>query len=161
MSKLVATDPVLIDTRSHSVNLGYRNSTEREEFFPNFTAVWRGKAYHVDMEATRYAFADGDLSEWRIFARHIREGYTDLARRALGDACAPLVVEWLKSDAYRASRAAAFARQIANTLRDERYSTNRTRELLDAHFSELTDADSARLHQAADVLDEFLALVQA
>src|SRR5665213_3171840 len=159
MSKLVATDPVLIDTRSHSVTLAYRRTLEREEFFPNFTAVWRGTVYHVDMEASRYAFADGDLSEWRIFARHIREGYTDLARRALGEACQPLVVAWLASDAYKASRQQAFARQIANTLRDERYSTHRTREQLDAHFTELTDEESARLHNAADILDEFLVLV--
>jgi hypothetical protein len=161
MTKLAASDPVLIDTRSHSVSLGYRRSLEKEEFFPNFTAVWRGKAYHVDMEASRYAFSDGTLSEWRIFARHIREGYTELARMALGDACKPLVLAWLDSDTYKVSRAQAFARQIASTLREERYSTHRTHELLDAHFSELTDEDSARLHKAADILDQFLVLVQA
>jgi hypothetical protein len=158
---MIATDPVLIDARSHSVSLGYRKSLEKEEFFPNFTAVWRGKPYHVDMEASRYAYADGDISDWRIFARHVREGYTELARKALGDACQPLVVDWLKSDAYKASRAQAFARQIASTLREERYSTHRTRQLLDSHFSELTDEDSARLHKAADILDEFRVLVQA
>jgi hypothetical protein len=157
----LATDPVLIDTRSHSVRLGNRDSLEREEFFPAFTAVWRGEVHHVDMEATRYSFADGELSEWRIFPRTIREGTTDLARKALGEICRPLVVEWLASDAYKASRAQAFARQIANTLREERYSTNRTRELLTIWRSELSMGDLGRLAQAASVLDQFLALVQA
>jgi hypothetical protein len=35
---MIATDPVLIDTRSHSVSLGYRRTLEKEEFFPNCTA---------------------------------------------------------------------------------------------------------------------------
>ncbi len=158
---MTATDPVLIDTRSHSVRLGYHRTLEREEFFPTFTAVWRGAVQHVDMEATRYSFNDGELSEWRIFPRAIREGTTDLARKALGDACQPLVLAWLASDAYKASRAQAFARQIAQNLREERYSTTRSRELLDAWGAELGAEDKARLSQAADVLDRFLTLVQA
>jgi hypothetical protein len=156
---MTATDPVLIDTRSHSVRLGGDRRLEREEFFPAFTAVWRGAVHHVDMEATRYSFSDGELSDWRIFPRTIREGTTDLARKALGDACRPLVVEWLKSDAYKASRAQAFARFISNQLREERYSTHRTRELLTAWRSELRASDLGRLAQAASVLDQFLALV--
>jgi hypothetical protein len=157
----LASDPVLIDARSHSVRLGNRVALEREEFFPAFTAVWRGTAYHVDMEASRYSFSDGTLSDWRIFPRTIREGTTDLARKALSDACKPLVLAWLDSDAYKASRAQAFARFISNQLREERYSTHRTRELLTAWRSELSVGDLGRLAQAASVLDQFLALVQA
>jgi hypothetical protein len=158
---MVATDPVLIDTRSHSVRLGFHRSLEREEFFPAFTAVWRGDVHHVDMEANRYSFNDGTLSEWRVFPRTIREGTTDLARKALGDACQPLVLAWLESDAYKVSRAQAFARQIASSLREERYSTNRSRELLTVWSNELSPEDGKRLALAADVLDQFLALVQA
>jgi hypothetical protein len=157
----LATDPVLIDTRSHSVRLGNRDSLEREEFFPALTAVWRGAVHHVDMEATRYSFSDGELSDWRVFPRTIREGTTDLARKALGDACQPLVMAWLGSDAYKASRAQAFARFISNQLREERYSTHRSRELLTIWRSELRASDLGRLAQAAAVLDQFLALVQA
>lgn len=161
MAVTTASDPVLIDTRSHSVRLGYGPTLDREEFFPTLTAVWRREVFHVEMEANRYASANGVMGEWRIFPRSTRPDSTDLARRALGDVCRPVVEAWLASDGYRASRQSAFAHAISYVLREERFSTATTRQHLARHGGELTRADLARLTSAADLLDRFLLAVKA
>jgi hypothetical protein len=161
MGKSVACDPKLEKVGSHSVSLEYSNggSVSREECFPVLTATWRGQEIRVQMEANRYVYSDGDWSDWRVFARSCEPNVTDTARQALNEVCRPLVLDWLGSDEYTASRSTAFRHMLQHQLREERYSVDRSAENLQRYGDELTPEDGRRLDAALSHLREFLALV--
>jgi len=117
----------------------------KEQIYLYFSATWRGKPVSVTMQADRYAASFFDektrtstnhLTDWRTYASEARyvdpennggrgEDVTGTARSALSKLCAPMVTEWLASEAYVASRRPALARMIIRHLRDDRYSADR------------------------------------
>ena len=151
-----ATDPRLERVGSHWVsNRGSR--LEKEELFPVLAATWRGEQVAVEMEASRYVTSDGNWTDWRVFTRS--NGMTDTARRALNEACTPVVEAWLASPAYADSRAEAFASMIRREFRDEKYSADRPAQVLARYANELTVADRERFGEAVAVLRRYLELV--
>jgi hypothetical protein len=154
--KSTATDPELIAIGSHSVTPGHPSGHDatREELYFTFEVTWRGVRGEYRMEANRYTFSDGDWSEWRIFG-YMADAYTDTARQALREACAPIVADWLKSDdpnGYAGSRARAFCAMIREQLRDSvgrgAYALDGVQTTLDRNIGELTYGDITRLKNA-------------
>lgn len=132
--------PVFHTTRHHSITLDqYGRHGLKEEVFGYFGTNWRNTPAIVTMYADRYTYADGRLSDWRMYAREAREyvsdatddykrengpSLTDLARSRLGDSCKPQMEEWLTgnvalpSGTYRQSEQRAYYRAIRNLVRD-------------------------------------------
>src|SRR5690242_8831764 len=124
---------------SHSVTADhFAGKISREECYPRVRATWRGTEVLVELEANRYEHSSG-WSEWRIFVRRTDPGTTELAQRALREACLPLVEAWLAGDEYARSRRRAFASYAARYLRDSssRYSIEALRQMLDRIRPEL------------------------
>lgn len=121
---------------SHSVGLGRdidqteMSGTDREEVFPTFATEWRGAPVVVQMSADRYRYSGAGVSEWRIYVANAIEGtdpygrgkaLTPTAKSRLRDQLEPLVVEWLGSDEYRASRRSAVVRALSRELAERTY----------------------------------------
>lgn len=158
----------------HSITLGNGTFTSgKEELFFYFEASWRKVPVLVTMQASRYTYADGQWSDWRIWSNDARvktEGangfrgdpVTELARRRLSDELAPGVEEWLANEAnYIPSRAAAYGRAVGNVARDLTVYGKSTslRGALTTHRAELTPEDFDRYTRAADAYDVFASIV--
>lgn len=156
----VAQGPVTFTgAGSHSVRLGNGREWEREEVFPRYETVWRGETISVTMEASRYRYASGTVSDWRVFATgSTRPETTDLARSRMSDWIRPVVLAWLDSAEFAASRRAAFARSILHTLYEARpweNATSRTRDLVAQYRTELAAETADLIIQACDAFDAF------
>lgn len=156
--------------RGHQVSFdGYR--FRDEQFYPHVLAEWRGKAVKAEMEARRYASSDGIVGPWQVFVRRAterREGddldgfwygpeVSDTACSRLREVCAPVVLEWLESDAYAPSRRRAFAFAIRAQLREDAggiYGTaaRDTLELLHRFGDELGRTDYVTLNRGCELV---------
>ncbi len=176
MAVAIKSEPVLIrPAGSHWLNLetGPRRNDEpfsNEELFPILELdVPRVGLVRAQFEANRYVHSSG-WSEWRVYLKDVRlpdaerpelyhlgpdaPGVGPSTRDAIRAACEPLILGWLETDAYLASRqvAAAYAaRREIHAPRCYRIDAARTTiNLLAAH---LTDDDLIRLRGALDLLD--------
>jgi hypothetical protein len=139
-----AKDAVLNKTGSHWVSDDNHSSRvdgiSKEEVFFYFSAKWRGQPVQVEVSADKYAHSSG-MSDWRVYARAARyydsESYggrgeetTGTARAALGELCVPIALEWLESDAYKASFQTALAHMVMRKFQDNYSASRRVAEAL-------------------------------
>ena len=163
-----AKDAVLEKTGSHWVsdeNYSSRHEgISKEEVFFYFSAKWRGQPVQVAVSADKYAHSSG-MSDWRVYARAARyydpernggsgEETTATARRALGELCVPIAMEWLVSDEYAASFQRALAHMVMRKF-DNKYSTERDVTTALATFEDRLSADIRQAIRSA--LDAFKA----
>lgn len=107
----------LDEVRSHWIELDLSH-VRKEELFPVYTVVVRGKARKVTMHADSY-WANG-MTDWRIVINAIDDdnGIGPVARQAIRDELVPMVQRWLDSEAYRVSRCKALAYAISHEIRN-------------------------------------------
>ena len=148
----------------------------KEDVYPVLTAVWRGADVRVQMAADRYRYSSDDgpgITDWRIIGRDARTGsdehgcggveVTGTARSALADVCRPLVLDWLGTDDYQASRRrtlyAAIMREItdAGAGRHGDPPSSSIRPTITRYRDELDPADADALETACVLLDTYSA----
>lgn len=158
----------------------------REELHPILELdVPRVGFVRAQFEANRYVASSYDertgessplWSEWRIFLRDVRtpdeerpdlphlgrtaSGVGEATWRAITRACEPLILAWLETDDYRASRqsAAAYAakREIDAPAAYRLVNVEQTLALVRDHLS---PDDAERLARAVDLLEQAAALL--
>lgn len=157
--------------QSHSVTLGYRGELEREECYPRLSVIVRGEQREVTVSCDRYVSTAG-LGSWRWYITSMDpgNGIGDATRAKVREAIAPLVEGWLAGTFgtaesgpdgnYRASRARAYARAVANEIRAMRTTADyRAKAALDANADELSGDDRLRLRYAYDSMLRALELL--
>ena len=174
--KVKGTPELTRPNGSHSLVLGYNGREfgpfDREELFPVLEVdAPRVGRVRVSFEANRYVHTGG-WSEWWIFLRDIRTPATDeeplggrevsgigpATREAIADACRPLVLEYLSSDAYQESRRAAAVRALVGKIDAPRgYTLDGAATLLE-ELETRGDIDS---HQASTVRGAIRRLYEA
>lgn len=149
---VTAKNGELVSVRSHSVRIGNNGQVEREECWPVMSAVWTGREVEVDISADRYVTADGQWTDWRIYARSGEDKngrkLTDVARQRMTELAVAVTTEWLDSDEYLASRQRAFKHELRRWVRDERFDAERMAKLVSRHQFELTAFDHRNLVRA-------------
>jgi hypothetical protein len=150
----------------------YRWGIIKEELFPSILTEWRGDSVVLGMSADRYEHSSG-MSEWRVIgrearARHDADGQettfghavSDLARRRLSEALAPLVYHWLRTEEYRLSRRSAIQHALARVIRDGRPTVksadlrNAARAMLE--LGEISEGDLEDWGRLADLRDAYV-----
>ena len=142
----------LLSVRSHGVRIGNNGHVEHEECYPVMAANWRGSPVEVQITASRYVTADGEWTDWRIFASSGEDAegkrLTEKARSKMSELAYGIVYEWLNSDAYHRSRQRAFKYEIRSKIREERYDAERPFKLITRYSNELSEFDRATLSKA-------------
>ena len=151
----VATDPVLLSVGSHSVQIQHGKWT-REECVPVMSVTWRGKTVQVKLVADRYSanYGPGDerMGNWRVYVGGAN-GLTDLASRAINEACVPLALSWLNGrfsstdpfPRYETSRSLAFYHAMRYQVREERYNADHVEQMVVRFQDELGQDDYRNL----------------
>lgn len=148
MSKSTPTDVVLERTGSHHFS-DDPGRGPKEEVYGYFRATWRGQPVMVTMSADRYTYSGGEMSDWRVYAQDARyfdpernggrgDDVTETARWRLSDACRPVMIGWLASDAYAGSLACAVRNMIVREAEGRWGDT--AHRLLAEHGDKLTEA---------------------
>jgi len=136
----------------------------KEEAYPEFTGVIRGKERRIKCEASRYQYSGGNWSDWRIFPRDIEpsDGIGEATRAEIRPVIERLTLAWIDGTLgtaesgpkgkYPVSRRRAFAYFVKSSLTERHYSRQSLYGRLEACKSELSPADYAELSFAAGSL---------
>lgn len=153
-------DPQLVSVY-HGISIEGR-TTHKENVAHTFLTEWRGQEVTVNMDASRYTYTEGGLTEWRIYASRAYLGtsvtgsmVTELARARLSERLMPLVEAWLASDAYAPSAQKAWINAVARIASDMRHDSRDLRAAIYRYRDRIGDDAARRLTQVADAFDVF------
>jgi hypothetical protein len=157
MPVLKATEPTL-DRASVGIKLEYGKHTQTEIYF-TFTVNLRGTPVNVDVMSDSYLAKSPSGEVWTRW-RTRTQGYgkfTEAQYRAISEAVEPLAEAW-REEYFETAKRDGFARALRRVLRDDNYSTDRSRKALATYGHEVEPEELARLNKAVEHLEAFLAL---
>lgn len=149
----------LDEVRSHWIELDLSH-VRKEEVFPVYTVVAKGHARKVKMHADSY-WANG-MTDWRVIISSIDDdwGIGPATRQAIRDELVPVVLVWLASPEYVASRAKAMAYAISREIRAmDTVADYRAKDALDHFAEQVSDEAYRRLLKAYDLRMQSLQLL--
>jgi hypothetical protein len=175
MAVSIKTTPELVrPAGSHHLSLEQGRAEygpfSKEELYPILELeAPRVGFIRAQFSADRYVASNG-WSEWRIYLRDVRTpdaerpdlphlgrdaaGIGDATRRAISEACEPLIRAWLATDAYKVSRRRAAARAVANKIgAPAEWAIENGRRLLVAADSSLDPIAVKNLREALEALE--------
>ena len=172
----VIPTPVQTYYKYHDIHLEgtgrqYMHAT-RETVNLRYVTTWRGQDVQVTMKASKYTYSDCETwSDWRIYAEGALTvdtngitgaSVTDLARSKLSEVCEPLVLDWLASDAYRASLQRAYVNAAKGTMHDSgRRRPDGLRKVLGLYGDRMPSDARQQLYRVADAYDKYVKLLDA
>lgn len=136
-------DVTCVKTDYVSLSLGPKGDISKEEAYFTYTMTWLGKSITADLVADRYQTADGRLTDWRVAVQRGADSAAVMAQ--IRSVIFPQVLDWVVSSDYRTARRAALARALKREIREERYTVNRSAELIKRYAGALDTRDLARL----------------
>lgn len=150
-------EPVLKSAQRYLVLSESGDGETREDVAFEFEAEWRGETVLVRVDASRYRYHGGKISEWRVIGK---AGLTPAAERTVVGQCVPMAEAWLNGPEYRAGDSLAILhaiRNIASQLRASS-STARVRALTEGHKNNLAPEHYAHLIALFDAHDRLAEL---